>query len=226
MDWQIDSPIPHSAGLCGVKRLENALEMFGINARPGIGHGHEDPCLVLFGADQQLSCPRLDRAHHFDRVKARATAVEPRARKVSLAEGQTLAYDRLVLAPGIDISWSALPGYGEAATEQMPHAWKAGEQTLLLRHQLQAMEDGGLVVISVPDHIGCKSISPPDLQHISSAPTRHPAFQIPVAVKCSVKAARSTSTHGTLPPLDMRPLCRRLALLYGPAARCKPKVTI
>jgi sulfide dehydrogenase [flavocytochrome c] flavoprotein subunit len=80
----------------------------------------------------------------------RATAVEPRERKVSLADGQTLAYDRLVLAPGIDISWNALPGYGEAATEQMPHAWKAGEQTLLLRHQLQAMEDGGLVVISVP----------------------------------------------------------------------------
>jgi sulfide dehydrogenase [flavocytochrome c] flavoprotein subunit len=83
-------------------------------------------------------------------AQARATAVEPRARKVSLADGQTLTYDRLVLAPGIDISWNALPGYGEAATEQMPHAWKAGEQTLLLRHQLQAMEDGGLVVISVP----------------------------------------------------------------------------
>ena len=70
-------------------------------------------------------------------------------RKVSLADGQTLSYDRLVLAPGIEISWNALPGYNEAATEQMPHAWKAGEQTLLLRRQLEAMEDGGLVVISV-----------------------------------------------------------------------------
>jgi sulfide dehydrogenase [flavocytochrome c] flavoprotein chain len=83
-------------------------------------------------------------------AEAGATAVEPQSRKVSLADGQALAYDRLVLAPGIDISWNALPGYNEAAAEQMPHAWKAGEQTLLLRRQLEAMEDGGLVVISVP----------------------------------------------------------------------------
>jgi sulfide dehydrogenase [flavocytochrome c] flavoprotein subunit len=77
-------------------------------------------------------------------AEAGATAVEPQSRKVSLADGQALAYDRLVLAPGIDISWNALPGYNEAAAEQMPHAWKAGEQTLLLRRQLEAMEDGGL----------------------------------------------------------------------------------
>ena len=83
-------------------------------------------------------------------AQARATAVEPQMRKVSLADGQTLSYDRLVLAPGIEISWNALPGYNEAAAEQMPHAWKAGEQTLLLRRQLEAMEDGGLVVISAP----------------------------------------------------------------------------
>jgi NADPH-dependent 2,4-dienoyl-CoA reductase/sulfur reductase-like enzyme len=55
-----------------------------------------------------------------------------------------------VLAPGIDIRWGALPGYTEEAAERMPHAWKAGEQTLLLRKQLEAMEDGGLVVISAP----------------------------------------------------------------------------
>jgi sulfide dehydrogenase [flavocytochrome c] flavoprotein subunit len=81
---------------------------------------------------------------------ARATTVEPSARIISLADGQRLSYDRLILAPGIDIRWDALPGYGEAAAEQMPHAWKAGEQTLLLRRQLETMEDGGLVVISAP----------------------------------------------------------------------------
>jgi NADPH-dependent 2,4-dienoyl-CoA reductase/sulfur reductase-like enzyme len=61
-----------------------------------------------------------------------------------------MPYDRLVLAPGIDIRWDALPGYDEQAAEAMPHAWKAGEQTLLLRRQLEEMEDGGTVVISVP----------------------------------------------------------------------------
>ena len=55
-----------------------------------------------------------------------------------------------MLAPGIEIRWGALPGYDEAAAAHMPHAWKAGEQTLLLRQQLEAMPDGGLVVISAP----------------------------------------------------------------------------
>ena len=79
-----------------------------------------------------------------------ATGVDAQSRTVALANGSRLAYDRLVLAPGIDLRWDALAGYSEAAAERMPHAWKAGEQTLLLRRQLEAMEDGGLVVISAP----------------------------------------------------------------------------
>ncbi len=79
-----------------------------------------------------------------------ATAIDQQARTVTLMNGARLPYDRLVLAPGIDIRWDGLPGYNEAAAEQMPHAWKAGDQTLLLRRQLEAMEDGGLVVISAP----------------------------------------------------------------------------
>src|SRR6266550_6679919 len=78
------------------------------------------------------------------------TAVDPQGRIVTLANGAQLSYDRLVLSPGIDIRWDGLPGYTQAAAERMPHAWKAGEQTLLLRRQLEAMEDGGLVVIAVP----------------------------------------------------------------------------
>jgi NADPH-dependent 2,4-dienoyl-CoA reductase/sulfur reductase-like enzyme len=69
---------------------------------------------------------------------------------VALNTGATLSYDRLILAPGIDIAWGALPGYDEAASDVLPHAWKAGAQTLLLRKQLESMEDGGVVVISAP----------------------------------------------------------------------------
>ncbi len=83
-------------------------------------------------------------------ARAMATAVDAQARAVTLADGARLAYDRLVLAPGIDIRWGALPGYDEAAAAHLPHAWRAGEQTLLLRRQLEAMPDGGLVVISAP----------------------------------------------------------------------------
>ena len=83
-------------------------------------------------------------------VKLAATGVDPQARTVTLADGARLSYDRLIVAPGIDIRWDALPGYDEAAADKMPHAWKAGGQTTLLRRQLDAMEDGGLVVMSAP----------------------------------------------------------------------------
>jgi len=79
-----------------------------------------------------------------------ANLVDTQARTLIVGDGVRLRYDRLVLAPGIDIRWDALPGYDLPAAERMPHAWKAGEQTLLLRRQLEAMEDGGLVVISAP----------------------------------------------------------------------------
>jgi NADPH-dependent 2,4-dienoyl-CoA reductase/sulfur reductase-like enzyme len=72
------------------------------------------------------------------------------AKSVTLSNGSKLSYDRLVLSPGIDFDWTALPGYDEAAAQVMPHAWKAGPQTVLLRRQLQNMDDGGLVVISSP----------------------------------------------------------------------------
>lgn len=79
-----------------------------------------------------------------------ATAVDPDARRVSLADSDPLPYDRLVLSPGVDLLFDALPGYDAAAAETMPHAWKAGPQTALLRRQLEAMEDGGTVVIAPP----------------------------------------------------------------------------
>jgi sulfide dehydrogenase [flavocytochrome c] flavoprotein chain len=83
-------------------------------------------------------------------ARTTATAIDAPAKSVTLADGAKLTYDRLVLAPGIDIRWGALPGYDEAASAQMPHAWRAGDQTLLLRRQLETMDDGGLVVIAAP----------------------------------------------------------------------------
>lgn len=79
-----------------------------------------------------------------------ATAVNVDAKAVTLADGNRLSYDRLVMSPGIDFNWTAIPGYDEAAAQKMPHAWKAGAQTVLLRQQLQSMQDGGLVVMSAP----------------------------------------------------------------------------
>ena len=83
-------------------------------------------------------------------VAQAATKIDPQARSVALADGGSLSYDRLVLSPGIDLRFDALPGYDEDAAAKMPHAWKAGEQTILLRKQIEAMEDGGTVVLAVP----------------------------------------------------------------------------
>src|SRR6266480_3278848 len=61
---------PRSVGFRGVEGLENALDLFRTNAGPRIAYFHEDAiCLVLRGADRQLSSPRFDRAHCFDRVQ-------------------------------------------------------------------------------------------------------------------------------------------------------------
>lgn len=85
-------------------------------------------------------------------IHARAEDVDPVAHTVRLSTGNTLAYDRLVLSPGIDFRWNAIEGYDEAAAQLAPHAWKAGPQTTLLRQQLEAMEDGGTFVMTVPDN--------------------------------------------------------------------------
>lgn len=83
-------------------------------------------------------------------VAQAATAIDTQMRRVTATDGTAFAYDRLVLSPGIDFHFEALPGYDDAASEKMPHAWKAGAQTLLLRRQLEAMTDGGTVAIAVP----------------------------------------------------------------------------
>ena len=98
---------------------------------------------------QQFTYERIA-AEGVNVVPQAAAKVDPQARIVGLTDGSSLSYDRLVLAPGIDLRFDALPGYDEAASEKMPHAWKAGEQTTLLRRQIEAMEDGGVVVIAVP----------------------------------------------------------------------------
>jgi len=98
---------------------------------------------------QQFGYDRLA-ADRIDVVLQVAVKIDAAARAVTLANGDTLAYDRLVVAPGIDLRYEALPGYDDAAALLMPHAWKAGEQTMLLRRQLEAMDDGGVVAIAVP----------------------------------------------------------------------------
>jgi len=84
-------------------------------------------------------------------LRADVETVDHARREVVLAGAQRVFYDRLVLSPGIDFLWDTVAGMNETvAGSRVPHAWKAGPQTTLLRSQLEAMEDGGTYILSIP----------------------------------------------------------------------------
>ena len=84
-------------------------------------------------------------------VRGEVTAIDAAGKKVRLAGGGEIAYDRLVVSPGIGFMWEQVEGLQAAvAGGSIAHAWQAGEQTLLLRRQLEAMRDGGVYALSIP----------------------------------------------------------------------------
>ena len=84
-------------------------------------------------------------------VRGDAVAVDAAAKQVRLADGSSLAYDRVIVSPGIDFIYDQIPGMKSAdAQNRVFHAWKAGPQTVALRKQLEAMPDGGVFVFQFP----------------------------------------------------------------------------
>ena len=84
-------------------------------------------------------------------VRDEAVAIDPAKREVRLGRGASVPYDRLIVSPGVDFIYDKLPGLraGEAQ-QRVLHAWKAGEQTIALRKQLESMPDGGVYVLHIP----------------------------------------------------------------------------
>ena len=109
--------------------------------------------LVLAGTrrieENQFGYGNLSKKHGVIVVHDEVTAVDAGKKQLVLTKG-TLSYDRLILSPGIDFVTDKIAGYGADTEQKMPHAWKAGAQTVLLRKQLEAMKDGGVVAISIP----------------------------------------------------------------------------
>ncbi len=91
----------------------------------------------------------LKNKHGVKVVHARAKWVSGN-KTVTLEDGSKLAFDRAVVSPGIDFRFDSMPGYNQDATDKMPHSWQAGPQTALLRKQLEAMPNGGTVLICPP----------------------------------------------------------------------------
>jgi sulfide dehydrogenase [flavocytochrome c] flavoprotein subunit len=83
-------------------------------------------------------------------VHGEATEIDPDQKTIVMADGARITGDVLVLAPGIQYDWTAIEGLSPETAEVMPAAWKAGPETQILRDQLVAMQDGGVVVIGIP----------------------------------------------------------------------------
>jgi NADPH-dependent 2,4-dienoyl-CoA reductase/sulfur reductase-like enzyme len=108
--------------------------------------------LVLGGAksisDLTFGYDALRSHHGIHWVRDKVTGVDAENRKITLERG-SLGYDKLLIAPGVDFNYADLPALADKQ-DQIPHAWKAGWQTLLLRQQLEAMPDGGVFVMTIP----------------------------------------------------------------------------
>jgi len=103
-------------------------------------------------ADVTVPYDGLARNHGVRLVRDRAAAIDMERREVRLEGGGRLAFDRVIVAPGIDFMWDRMPAMKDPAVQaRVPHAWKAGAQTGSLRRQLEAMPDGGVFVISIPE---------------------------------------------------------------------------
>src|SRR5690606_34986570 len=111
--------------------------------------------LVLGGhktmADITTPYDNLEKRHGIKLVRDMVTNIDADKRVVKLAGGSELPYDRLIVSPGVNFMYETLPGMAKAgAKEAVPHAWKAGPQTVALRKQLEAIPDGGVYALSIP----------------------------------------------------------------------------
>lgn len=94
----------------------------------------------------------LARNHGITVVKDLAAAVDTTRKTVTLAGGATIGYDKLVVSPGVDLLMDSVEGLRAAnASGQVLHAWKAGPETVALRRQLEAMPDGGVYALTIPE---------------------------------------------------------------------------
>lgn len=112
--------------------------------------------LVVGGSRQigEITSPytELTRRHGVVRVRDTATAIDTARRSVRLAGGASIGYDKLVVSPGVELQFGSIEGLQAAhASGQILQAWKAGPETVGLRRQLEAMPDGGVYAITIPE---------------------------------------------------------------------------
>jgi sulfide dehydrogenase [flavocytochrome c] flavoprotein subunit len=135
-----------------IKRLDSSIDVTVVEPNPEY--------FTCYFSNEVLSGERtLDsirvsydglKGHGINMVQDSAAGIDAEKKVVKTTGGQELAFDRCIVAPGIELLYDKIEGYSEEAAQKLPHAWKAGEQTKILRGQLEAMPDGGTVVIVAP----------------------------------------------------------------------------
>ena len=108
--------------------------------------GHKDLSELTYGYDN------LHKKYGINVIEATAASLNAPKKKVILKDGKSFSYDRAIVSPGVDMRFDKMEGYNLNIVNKIPHAWKAGRSTLLLKKQLSAMPEGGTVLICPPDH--------------------------------------------------------------------------
>lgn len=112
---------------------------------------HSNLVLAGFKSMADITQSRAGLARYgVKQARAFAAAIDRDRKEVVLADGARVPYDRLALSPGIDLDYGSVPGWGKDKEEIAPHAWKAGPQTELLLKKLDAVPDGGLIIVLPP----------------------------------------------------------------------------
>ncbi|WP_294949255.1 NAD(P)/FAD-dependent oxidoreductase [Sulfurivirga sp.] len=136
-----------------IKKYDPSIDVTLIEPNP-----HYYTCFMsneVLGGHRQMDSIRFDyeglKKKGIRVVQDTVTDIDAAGQIVRTASGKTYQYDRCVVSPGVDFKYEAIPGYSKAVAESsIPHAWKAGPQTEMLRKQLEAMPDGGTFVMVPP----------------------------------------------------------------------------
>ena len=135
-----------------IRMADSSIEVTVIEA-----NSHYYTCFMsneVLSGNRKLDSIKFDysglKKHGVNVVHDLVTGIDPGAKKVSTKDGKTFSYDTCIVSPGVSFKWDAIEGYDAKVAEKIPHAWKAGSQTDLLRKQIMSMKNGGTVAIVAP----------------------------------------------------------------------------
>lgn len=135
-----------------IRMADSSIEVTVIEANK-----HYHTCFMsneVIGGERDMDSIKFGysglQGHGVKVVHDKVTGIDAGARTVTTAGGHSFNYDRCIVSPGVSFRWDTIEGYDEKVAETIPHAWKAGPQTATLRKQLEAMKDGGTVIIAPP----------------------------------------------------------------------------